>query len=239
MTIETNGRRIAIDIDPLLMFILLGDKVDKKIVSDIAKPDFSIVVRPTKSTKFKNKEGDYVIVVRKDNGEEKTLDMPHRGAKMFYILTLLCQKAVNGLSNIFFKNEQSAELIKSLYNKLYRSGGVEWVSACAENNHNLSTFRTHANNAVKDNNTLDNMVRYWCGIEDEKRTIGNRNLQLRRIRIPNDRILFEDSTRGGVSFNELISQLSQMEDLFSLKNRTTERMRELRLQRAESILPHS
>ena len=239
MTIETNGHRITIDIDPLLVLVFLGDKVDKKIISDIAKPDFSIVVRPSKKTKFTNKEGDYTIVVRKDDGEETTLDMPHRGAKMLYVLTLLCQKVVGGLPNKFFENERAAAVIKSLYDKLYRSGGEQWVRSCADNKHNLSTFRTHAKNAVEDNKTLDNMIRYWCGFEDEKRTIGKRQLQLRRIRIPNDRILFEDTADSTVSFEELICQLPPLEDLFGFRNKTTEYIRELRLQKSKGTYPHS
>lgn len=228
MTIETNGHRINIDIDPLLILVFLGDKVDKKIVSDIATPNFSVVVRPSRKAKFTPKEGDYDIVVRKDDGEETTLVVPHRGAKMLYVLTLLCQKAVGGLPNKYFMDKWAAEVIKSLYDKLYRSGGEQWVESSASNNHNLSTFRTHANNAVVENKALDNLMRYWCGFEDERRTIGKRQLQLRRIRIPNDRILFEDAANNSVSFEELIRQLPPLEDLFGFRNKTTERIMKLR-----------
>ncbi|MBO4820887.1 MAG: hypothetical protein J5548_05420 [Prevotella sp.] len=228
MTIETNGHRINIDIDPLLFLVFLGDKVDKKIVSDIATPNFSVVVRPSRKAKFTAKVGDYDIVVRKDDGEEITLDMPHRGAKMMYVLTLFCQKAVGGLPNKFFTNEKAAEVIKSLYDKLYRSGGGQWVRSSASNKHNLSTFRTHANNAVVENKALDNMMRYWCGFEDERRTVGKRQLQLRRIRISNDRILFEDAANNRVSFEELIRQLPPLEDVFGLRSKTMERINMLR-----------
>lgn len=239
MTIETNGHRITIDIDPLLVLIFLGDKVDKKIISDIATPDFSIVVKPSRKPKFTAKGGDYAIVIRKDDGEEIALDMPHRGAKMLYVLTLLCQKAVGGLPNKFFKNERAAEVITSLYDKLYRSGGEQWVRNCADNNHNLSTFRTHAKSAVEENESLNNMMRYWCGFEDEKRTVGKKQLQLRRIRIPNDRILFEDAANSSVSFEELIRLLPPLEDLFVFRNKTTERIRKLRLLKDKSAYPHN
>ncbi|MBP5507264.1 MAG: hypothetical protein J6Y23_05395 [Prevotella sp.] len=181
MTIETNGHSITLNIDPFLIFLFLGDKVDKKIVSDIAKPNFSIVVRPSNSPNSKTKEGYYAIIIRMDSGMEVELNMPHRGAKMFYILTLLCQKVVGGLPNKYFKNERAAAAITALYDMLYRSGGEQWVANCASQNHNLSTFRTHAKNAVNDNEALDSALRYWCGFEDEKRTVGKKQLSLRRI----------------------------------------------------------
>ena len=228
MTIEINGHSITIDnFDPLLMLVFLGKKVGKQIINEIAKPNFSIVVRPSRKPNFINKEGDYTIIIRKDDGEEITLDMPHRGAKMLYMLTLLCQKAVGGLPNKYFKNERAAAAIKALYDKLYRSGGEQWVSNCAANNHHLSTFRTHAKNAVEKNKGLDNLIRYWCGFEDEKRTVGKEQLQLRRIRIPSERIIFEDSDRKNVSFAQLLEQLPPLEDLFGFRNMTTERIRAL------------
>ena len=146
---------------------------------------------------------------------------------------------MGGLPNKFFKNERAAAAIASLYNKLYRSGGEQWVGNCADNNHNLSTFRTHAKSAVEDNEALDNTMRYWCGFEDERRTIGKRQLQLRRIRIPNDRIVFEDAAKSGVSFAELTSQFPPLEHLFGFRNKTTERIRELRSKKAKGAVPHS
>lgn len=241
MTIEISGNRLTLDnVDPFLILVLLGDKiVDKRFVNNIATPDFSIVVRPSDSPKFRTKEGDYTIVVRKDNGEELPLDMPHRGAKVLYVLTLLCQKVVGGLPNKYFKNERAAAAIVALYDKFYRSGGAEWVKNCADNNHNLSTFRTHAKNALEDNKVLDNVLRYWCGFEDEKRTIGKRPLQLRRIRIPNDRIVFEDAAKSPVTFEQLMEQLPPLEDLVGFRNKLTERIRELRTQKSTDSIPHS
>lgn len=81
MTIETNGHRINIDIAPLLILIFLGDKVDKNLIRDIATPDFSIVVRPSKKSVFTAREGDNSIIIRKENGREIPLGMPHRGSK--------------------------------------------------------------------------------------------------------------------------------------------------------------
>lgn len=240
MTIDINGHHITIDnIDPFLMLTHLGDKVDKKIINEIATPDFSIVVKPSRKPNFTTKEGDYIIIIRKDDGEEITLDMPHRGAKMFYLLTLLCQKAVGGLTNKYFSNERAAAIFSSLYNKIYRSGGEQWVANCAEKSHNLSTFRTHANKAVEDNQVLSTIIRYWCGIEGEKRTIGKNQLQLRRIRISDDRILFEDSNKKSVSFEQLLEELPPLEDLFGYKNKITERIRELRMKKTKGLYPHS
>ena len=240
MTIEFNGHHITIEnIDPMLILLFIGDKIDKNIVNDIATPDFSVVVRPSDRPNCTTKEGDYTVVVRKDSGEEIMLDMPHRGAKVLYILTLLCQKVVGGLPNRYFKNERAAAAIEALYDKIYRSGGAQWVENCAAKNHNLSTFRTHAKNAVEDNEALDNVLRYWCGFEDEKRTVGKNQLQLRRIRIPNDRIVFEDAAKSSVTFEQLMEQLPPIEDLFGFKNKTTERIRELRSKKASGVFPHS
>ena len=240
MKIEFNGNQITLpNVDPFLFFIFLGDKVDKRIVSDIAKPDFSIVVRPSDRPNSKTKEGEYTIIIRRDNGEEITLDMPHRGAKMFYVLTMLCQKVVGGLPNKYFKNERAAAAIGALYDKLYRSGGGIWVESCAADDHYISMFRTHAKNAVEKNGALDNMLRYWCGFEDEKRTVGKNSLQLRRIRIPSDRIVFENADKSPVSFEQIMEQLPPLEDLFGFRNRTTERIRELRSKKEIGAFSHS
>lgn len=238
MTIEINTNRLTLNnVDPFRILILLGDKVvDKSVVKGIATPNFSVVVRPSGRPDFLKKEGDYTIIIRKDNGEEIPLDMPHRGAKMLYVLTLLCQKAVGGLPNKYFTNEQAAAVIEALYNKLYRSGGKQWVENCAANNHNLSTFRTHAKNAVEDNWALDNALRYWCGFEDEKQTVGKNQLQLRRIRIPNDCIFFEDADHSCITFEQLMELLPPLQDLFGFRNKTTERIRELRSQKACPLL---
>ena len=243
MTIlEFNGQRITLNnIDPFHLLILLGDKVDKNIIYNIAKPDFTIVVRPSYKPNFKTKEGDYDIIIRKDSGEEVALDMPHRGAKALYVLTLLSQKVVGGLSNKFFENSRAAEAIMALYDKLYRSGGYFWVNKCVENEHNLSIYRTHAKDAVEKNKALDNVLRYWCGFEEEneKRSVGKNQLQLRRTRIPNNRIVFEDAAKSSVTFEQLMEQLPPLEDLFGFKNKTTERIRELRSKKAKGVFPHS
>ena len=240
MTIEINGHYITLNnIDPLYLLILLGDKVDKSVVSRIATPDFSIVVRPSERPNCKTKEGGYAIVIRKDSGEETPLDMPHRGAKMLYVLALLCQKVVGGLPNRYFKNERAAAAIEALYDKIYLSGGEQWVENSIAKEHNISNYRTHAKNAVENNEALDNVVRYWCGFEDEKRTVGKNQLQLKRIRIPNDRIVFEDAAKSRVTFEQLMEQLPPLEDLFGFRNKTTERIRELRSKKAIGVFPHS
>lgn len=236
MSIEIKENKLTLNnVDPFLILILLGDKViDKSVVSNIASPDFSIVVRPSDRPNCTTKEGDYTIVVRKDSGEETTLVMPHRGAKVLYVLTLLCQKVVGGLPTKYFVNERAAAVIEALYDKLYRSGGEQWVKNCMENGHNISIYRTHAMDAMKANEALDNVLRYWCAFEDEneRRIIGKNYLQLRRIRIPNDRIIFEDAARNRVTFEQLMEQLPPFEELFGFKNKTTKRLRELRSKKA-------
>ena len=111
MTIEFNKQSITIDnIYFFDILAFLEDKVDKRLFNEIASPNFYIVVRPSERTDFEKREGDYDIVIRKENGEESTLYMPHRGAKMLYVLTLLCQKAVGGLTNKYFKKIQLIHL---------------------------------------------------------------------------------------------------------------------------------
>ena len=233
VTFEIDGQRITLNnIDPFHLLILLGDKVDKNIIYNIAKPDFTIVVRPSYKPNFKTKEGDYDIIIRKDSGEEIALDMPHRGAKALYVLTLLSQKVVGGLSNKFFENSRAAAAIIALYDKLYRSGGGQWVEKCASKNHNLSTFRTHAKDAVEKNKALDNVLRYWCGFEDEKYAVGKKQLNLKRIRIPNDRIIFEDAAKSQVFFEEIMEQMPPLEELFGFRNKTTECLKQLCSQKA-------
>ena len=241
MTIENNGHKITIDMDinPILILIFLEKEVGKDIVKDFASPNFSIVVRPSKSHKFTTKEGDYAIIIRKDSGEEIELDMPHRGAKVLYVLTLMCQKVVGGLPYKYFDNERAAAAIKALYDKLYRSGGAQWVAKCAEKNHRVSTFRTHAKTAVENNKVIDYMMRYWCNFEDEERTVGKNRLQLRKIRIPNDRIIFEDTANSRVSFEEIMEQFPPLEELFVYRNKTAERIKQLRLQKAVDNFSHS
>ena len=240
MTIEIDGHHITIEnIDPMLILLFIGDKIDKNIINDIATPNFSVVVRPSDRPNCTTKEGDYAVVIRKDSGEETALDMPHRGAKVLYILTLLCQKVVGGLTNKYFDNGRAAAAIKALYDKLYRSGGAQWVEKCASKKHNISTFRTHAKDAVKDNKVLDIVLRYWCAFEDEKRIVGNKRLNLKRIRIPNDRIIFEDAAKSQVSFEEIMEQLPPLEDLFGFKNKNTERIKQLRSQKAANNFFHS
>ena len=113
------------------------------------------------------------------------------------------------------------------------------MASCAADDHYISMFRTHAKNAVEKNGALDNMLRYWCGFEDEKRTVGKNSLQLRRIRISSDRIVFENADKSPVSFEQIMEQLPPLEDLFGFRNRTTERIHELRSKKEIGAFPHS
>ena len=92
---------------------------------------------------------------------------------------------------------------------------------------------------LENNEFLDNVQRYWCGFKDEKCSVGKNQLQLRRIRIPNNRIVFEDAAKSRITFEQLMEQLPPLEDLFGFRNRTTERIRELRSQKANGVFPHS
>ena len=108
-----------------------------------------------------------------------------------------------------------------------------------EKTHNLSTFRTHANGAIESNTDLDDITRYWCGFESEKRTVGENQLQLRRIRVPNERIVFEDADNEAISFQDIMEQLPPLAELFGFKNRNTEYLRDLRKKGGDGVYVHS
>ena len=163
----------------------------------IKAPDFDIVVKSIKRKKLADAEGDYDIQIVKDNGETITLDFGYRGDKMFYLLTLLCQKAVGGLPTKYFAFDSSKSVIKNVYDEVFRSGGDVWVDAMAKDSHKLSVSRTHAKLAIEDNPSLDLNTAYWCNLETEAFYLGpkKKKLQVRRVRLPEDRIIIDDSNQ--------------------------------------------
>lgn len=160
----------------------------------IKAPDFNIVISPSTKKKLADAEGDYDIQVVKDNGEIIPLTFGYRGDKMIYLLTLLCQKAVDGLPNSYFTNDISKNAIKDVYDEVFRSGGDVWVETMKNDSHRISMSRTHANDAIDDNLSIDLSTGYWCKIETIAKYIGpkNKKLWVRVIRLPKERILFKD-----------------------------------------------
>ena len=174
---------------------------------NIKTPDFKIVVTPLKKKRLADAEGDYDIQIVKDSGETKSLEFRYRGDKMFYLLTLLCQKTVGGLPTKFFSFGTSKLAIKNVYDKVFRSGGDVYVDAMAGDTHKLSVSRTHAKKAIEDCNSLDVNTAYWCNLDTTAYYVGpkKKKLKVRRVRLPEDRIIINDNNLLTQCLNDLPS----------------------------------
>lgn len=161
----------------------------------IKEPDFKLVVSPSKKKKLADAEGDYEIQIVKDNGETMSLDFGYRGDKMFYLLTLLCQKTVGGLPTKFFSFGSSKLAIKKAYDEVFRTGGDVWVDTLAKDSHRISMCRSHAKESIDKNPSLDLNTAYWCNLDTAALYIGpkKKKLQVRRIRLPEKRIIINDN----------------------------------------------
>ena len=139
-------------------------------------------------------KGDYDIQIVKDSGEIISLRFGGRGDKMFYLLTLLCQKRVGGLPTKFFSFDSSKLAIKKVYDEMFRSGGDVWVGTMATKTHQLTVSRTHAKLAIEKGNSLDLNTAYWSNLDTIALYIGpkKKKLQVRRVRLPEDRIIIND-----------------------------------------------
>lgn len=177
----------------------------------ISAPDFNIVISPLKKNRLADVDGDYDIQVVMDSGKSYPLEFRYRGDKMFYLLTLLCQKLVGGLPTKFFKFESSKNAIKNVYNEVFRSGGDVWVNSMAEEAHRLTVCRTHAKSAIEENNFLDLSSAYWCNLETKALYIGpkKKKLQVRCVRLPNERIIIND----GSLLTDCLSDLPTFEQI--------------------------
>ena len=84
---------------------------------------------------------------------------------------------------------------RAIYNKVYRSGGDEWVEKCSENSHTISTYRSHAKGVIEHDERLEPYMAYWCNFENQTVYVGKRfskPLEIRKVRLPEDRIEFLD-----------------------------------------------
>ena len=167
--------------------------------NSIKDPDFKIVITPSKKERLADAEGDYEIQIVKDNDNSTPLPLEfgYRGDKMFYLLTLLCQKAVGGLPTKFFTFDSSKLAIKQAYNAVFRSGGDTWVDNMAMDSHKISMCRSHAKEAIDKNTSLDINTAYWCNLETTALYIGPRRkkLHVRRVRLPQERIIINDDNK--------------------------------------------
>ena len=190
-----------------------------KTKNELLKPDFSLVIEYNKKEGLMDKDGDYSIILKKDDGSQIELEFGHRGDKMLYLLTLLCQKTRGGLPTAYFKNEQAKRVLTAIYDRVYRSGGGEWVEKCSNNTHHISTYRSHAKEMIENDERLEPYMAYWCNFENQTVFIGRMNskpLEIRKIRLPEDRIEIHDRKDGVESFSDILEELPHLEGLYDL-----------------------
>lgn len=190
-----------------------------EVKSELLKPDFSLVIEYNRKDRLMDKDGDYSIILKKDDGNRIELEFGHRGDKMLYLLTLLCQKARGGLPTAYFKNEQAKQVIKAVYDRMYRSGGDEWVNKCSNNTHTISTYRSHAKEVIENDERLEPYMAYWCNFENQTIFIGkmgNKPLEIRKIRLPEGRIKIYDENEEAGSFSDILEKLPHLRSLYGL-----------------------
>ena len=190
-----------------------------EVKSELLKPDFSLVIEYNRKDRLMDKDGDYSIILKKDDGNRIELEFGHRGDKMLYLLTLLCQKTRGGLPTAYFKNEQAKQVIKAVYDRMYRSGGDEWVNKCSNNTHTISTYRSHAKEVIENDEWLEPYMAYWCNFENQTIFIGkmgNKPLEIRKIRLPEERIKIYDENEEAGSFSDILEKLPHLRSLYGL-----------------------
>lgn len=190
-----------------------------EVKSELLKPDFSLVIEYNRKDRLMDKDGDYSIILKKDDGNRIELEFGHRGDKMLYLLTLLCQKTRGGLPTAYFKNEQAKQVIKAVYDRMYRSGGDEWVNKCSNNTHTISTYRSHAKEVIENDERLEPYMAYWCNFENQTIFIGkmgNKPLEIRKIRLPEERIKIYDENEEAGSFSDILERLPHLRSLYGL-----------------------
>ena len=190
-----------------------------EVKSELLKPDFSLVIEYNRKDRLMDKDGDYSIILKKDDGNQIELEFGHRGDKMLYLLTLLCQKTRGGLPTAYFKNEQAKQVIKAIYDRMYRSGGDEWVNKCSNNTHTISTYRSHAKEVIENDERLEPYMAYWCNFENQTIFIGkmgNKPLEIRKIRLPEERIKIYDENEEAGSFSDILERLPHLRSLYGL-----------------------
>ena len=190
-----------------------------EVKSELLKPDFSLVIEYNRKDRLMDKDGDYSIILKKDDGSRIELEFGHRGDKMLYLLTLLCQKTRGGLPTAYFKNEQAKQVIKAVYDRMYRSGGDEWVNKCSNNTHTISTYRSHAKEVIENDERLEPYMAYWCNFENQTIFIGkmgNKPLEIRKIRLPEERIKIYDENEEAGSFSDILEKLPHLRSLYGL-----------------------
>ncbi len=183
----------------------------------ITKPTFKIVISP-QDKKPSEAEGRYAITIVTDKGEQHNLFFPHKGAKMIYLLTLLCQTRIGGLPTNYFKTDGSLEIIGKIYDKLYSVGGMEWAKKLGETVHLITMYRTHASESIKEDEWMGKSMAYWSDFENIKVTVWHRKVALRSIRLPKKNIVIQDNPLDEEPLSALVRRMPPLETLFGVRN---------------------
>lgn len=186
----------------------------------IKKPTFKIIISP-QDKKPIDTQGKYAITIVTENNEQHALTFPHKGAKMIYLLTLLCQTKVGGLPTNYFKIDESMKIISNIYNKLYYYGGTDWVKKLNEKVHNITMYRTHASESIKKDMWMNKSMAYWVDFENTKVTVRNRQVELRSIRLPKENIIIQDNPQDLEPLTELVDMMPPLNTLFGIRNMKT------------------
>ena len=184
----------------------------------IAKPRFKIVISP-QDRKPSEAEGRYAITIVTDKGEQHNLTFPHKGAKIIYLLTLLCQTKIGGLPTNYFKTDESLQIIGKIYDKLYSVGGMEWAKKLGEKIHNITMYRTHASESIKKDVWMEKNIAYWIDFENIKVMVRNRKVALRSIRLPKENIVIQDHPDDQEPLSMIVKMMPPLDTLFGVRNR--------------------
>lgn len=191
----------------------------------IAKPTFRIVISP-QDRKPSEAEGRFAITIVTDGGEQHNLIFPHKGAKMVYLLTLLCQTKIGGLPTNYFKTDESLKIIGKIYDKLYSVGGMEWAKKLGDKIHNITMYRTHASESIKEDVWMGKNTAYWSDFENIKVMVRHRKVELRSIRLPKENIVILDDPHDQEPLSMLVEMMPPLDTLFGVRNRNAIRFLE-------------
>ena len=184
----------------------------------IVKPTFRIVISP-QDRKPSEAEGRYAITIVTDQDEQHNLTFPHKGAKMIYLLTLLCQTKIGGLPTNYFKTDESLKIIGKIYDKLYYVGGMEWAKKLGDKIHNITMYRTHASESIKEEEWMGKNIAYWSDFENIKVTVGRRKVELRSIRLPKENIIIQDDPLDEEPLSMMVEMMPPLDTLYGVRNR--------------------
>ena len=189
----------------------------------ISKPTFKIVISPEHKKKI-DLGGQYAITIVTDKNQQHNMVFRNKGAKMIYLLTLLCQTKIGGLPTNYFKTDDSLDIIVKIYNKLYRSGGIEWAEKLRDKEHNIAMYRTHASGSIKKDMWMGKNIAYWSDFENTEVILGHRKVKLRSIRLPKENIIIQDDPNDPEPLSRMVENMPPLYTLFGLRNRKAYRI---------------